>query len=118
MPSLSEVNSQLKSIAALAGAAGVAAAASATHGGKADLAIAANYLLLHAPALLGIALIPANWVATIAGWVLLAALALFAGDLAMRDVAGTPLFAYAAPIGGVGLIAGWLILALSPWTRR
>ena len=28
---------------------------------------------------------------------------------------GHPLFAFAAPIGGVGLIASWLLLALGAW---
>lgn len=118
MPTMSEISRPLMTIAALLGATGVAAAAYASHGGKADLAIAANFLLLHAPVLLGVALIRANRVATIAAWVMLVALLLFAGDLAMHDLRGGTLFPFAAPLGGVGLIVGWVVLAVSAWTGR
>ena len=44
---------------------------------------------------------------------LILALLLFAGDLVMRGELGRSLFPLAAPIGGVGLIGGWLLLAVS-----
>jgi uncharacterized membrane protein YgdD (TMEM256/DUF423 family) len=118
MPTMSEVNRPVLSLAAALGAIGVAAAAYASHAGKAELAIAANFLLLHAPVLLGIALIKGNRFATLAIYVLLVALLLFAGDLAMRDLTGLPLFPFAAPLGGAGLILGWVVLAASAWTGR
>jgi uncharacterized membrane protein YgdD (TMEM256/DUF423 family) len=118
MRTMPEINRPLLTVAALVGAVGVAAAAYATHGSMADLAIAANFLLLHAPVLLGIALIKGNRLATAAAWVMLVALLLFAGDLAMHDLGGSTLFPFAAPLGGVGLIVGWVLLAVSAWTNR
>ena len=44
---------------------------------------------------------------------LVAGLLLFCGDLAMRSEAGNSLFKFAAPLGGGGLILGWLLLAVS-----
>lgn len=114
---MSEIGRPLLTAAAVIGAVGVAAAAYASHGGRADLAIAANFLLLHAPVLLGIALIKGNRVATAAAWVMLVALLLFAGDLAMHDLRGSTLFPFAAPIGGAGLIVAWVILAVSAWAK-
>jgi uncharacterized membrane protein YgdD (TMEM256/DUF423 family) len=110
-------NRFLVAAAGLCGALGVAAAAAASHGGKADLAIAANFLLMHAPVLLGLGLLQGR-LALAAAAVLTAGLVLFAGDLAMRDLAGTPLFLFAAPLGGGALIIGWLLLAASAFDRR
>ncbi len=102
-------------LAGLAGALGVALAARGSHAAEGDLAIAANLLLLHAPVLLGISLLRANRLAQIAGYVLVVALLLFCGDLAMRGELGHPLFPLAAPIGGTGLILAWLLLAAGAW---
>ncbi|MBL8593556.1 MAG: DUF423 domain-containing protein [Devosia sp.] len=98
--------------AGLCGALGVAAAARASHAGDDNLGIAANFLLLHAPVLIGLSLV-AGRVAMAAGIVLLLGLVLFAGDLAARALLGTPLFPLAAPLGGGGLIVGWLLVALA-----
>jgi uncharacterized membrane protein YgdD (TMEM256/DUF423 family) len=46
--------------------------------------------------------------AVLIGWVVGAAL--FSGDLALRAFAGHRLFAFAAPAGGIVLIAAWLAL--------
>ena len=88
----------------IAGALGVAASARASHGGSETLAIAAQFLLFHAPVLLAIAgLIRVSLIGPRAGALLLAlflaGLALFSGDLAMRALAGQPLFRMAAPLG-------------------
>ena len=83
-----------------------------------DLGIAANFLLFHAPALIGIALLAGNRVATAGGWVLVVGLVLFAGDLVMLTERGASPFALAAPIGGSLLILGWLLVALSPFVGR
>ena len=105
-----EPNRPLLAIAGLCGAIGVATAAAASHGGSADLAIAANFLLFHAPALIGLSLLPrGRWVLASAV-VLIVGLALFAGDLATRAYFGHALFPMAAPIGGTGLIVGWLLV--------
>ena len=99
-------------IAGLSGAAGVALAARGTHAAEGDVSIAANFLLLHAATFIGISLLP-NRLSQIAGYVLFVALLLFAGDLVLRGEYGHSLFPLAAPAGGIGLIVGWLLLAVS-----
>lgn len=103
----------------LAGAAGVALSAVASHMGGGNVGIAASFLLAHAPALLAIGLIGhgarvLNW----GGAVLALGLVLFCGDLLARHYYGSALFPMAAPIGGTALIAGWLVVALSAFTSR
>jgi len=100
-------------VAGLCGALGVATAARASHLADDNLGIAANFLLLHAPVLIGLSLMAANRFAVAAGAVLILGLALFAGDLASRSMLGGALFPMAAPLGGGGLIIGWLLVALS-----
>jgi uncharacterized membrane protein YgdD (TMEM256/DUF423 family) len=99
--------------AGVCGALGVAAAAAASHGGDDNLGIAANFLLLHAPVLIGLSLMAWNRIAVAAGVVLLIGLVLFAGDLAARSQLGSALFPLAAPLGGGGLIVGWLLVSLA-----
>ncbi len=117
-----EVIARLAIVAgALAGALGVAASARASHGGLESLMIAAQFLLFHAPVLLALAaLIRVSLVGPRAGAIVLVlfalGLALFSGDLAMRALAGTPLFRMAAPLGGSTLILAWLALAASAFT--
>ncbi|MBV1706266.1 MAG: DUF423 domain-containing protein [Hyphomicrobiales bacterium] len=106
-------------IAGLVGAAGVALAARAAHGGGnvAVLAIAAQFLLVHAAALLALG----AWLpqagprrAGLMGIALiLMALAamLFAADLTIFGMFGHSLFPFAAPLGGLGMIAAWLLVA-------
>lgn len=106
-------NKPLLAIAGLCGAIGVGLAAAGSHTGQADLGIAANFLLFHAAALIGIALLKGNRIATAAGWVLIAGLVLFAGDLILLSTRGASPVPLAAPIGGSLLILGWLLLALS-----
>lgn len=105
-------------LAGLTGAAGVAAAAVAAHVGGPNLATAAQMLLAHAPAFLGLAAWlragegrsePAAW----AGVVLFAGLLLFSGTLALGALAGLKPFPMAAPTGGMLMIAGWLGVAAS-----
>jgi len=103
----------LLAAAGLCGALGVAAAARASHAGDDNLGIAANFLLLHAPVLIGLSLMAASRLAIAAGMVLLLGLVLFAGDLAARSLLGGALFPLAAPLGGGGLIVGWLLVALA-----
>ncbi|SMC35446.1 Uncharacterized membrane protein YgdD, TMEM256/DUF423 family [Fulvimarina manganoxydans] len=98
------------------GAAGVAGAAYAAHGTANSMlaATAAGMLLVHAPALLALAiLVRQDWRAVgFAGLGLGLGTALFSGDLFARILFGDRLFANAAPIGGTVMIAGWLIVAL------
>ncbi|MDQ6432790.1 DUF423 domain-containing protein [Mesorhizobium sp. LHD-90] len=104
-------------IAGLAGAAGVALSAAAAHGSGQNLQTAANLLLIHAPALLATALL-AGRAARLGGAVLALGLVLFCGDLLARDFLGGRLFPYAAPAGGLLLIAGWLVIAASAPRRQ
>jgi uncharacterized membrane protein YgdD (TMEM256/DUF423 family) len=113
MPGEREINRPMLGLAGLCGAIGVGMAAAGSHGGASELGIAANFLLFHAPALICIALIPGNRLARAAGYVLVAGLVLFAGDLVTLATRGVSPLPLAAPIGGSLLILGWLILALS-----
>ena len=110
-------NAVLVSSGGLAGAIGVALSALAAHEGGAGLAIPASFLLMHAPALLGIGYLASGRVARGGGLLLLVGLVLFCGDLVARHALGTRLFPYAAPGGGLALIGGWLVVAISPWLR-
>lgn len=102
--------------AGLFGAAGVAGAAVAAHGGEVRLvATAAAIAVVHAPALLGLAALRPHlrrW-ADAGGLVMIGGTLLFSGDLAARVLLGDRLFTNAAPIGGGLLIAAWLIIAVS-----
>jgi uncharacterized membrane protein YgdD (TMEM256/DUF423 family) len=101
-------------IAALLGAAGVAAAAGATHtGDQALLGPLALIALIHAAALLALAAYaPPLRLKHCAALTLAAGAALFSADLAVRHFTAHALFPGAAPIGGTVLIVGWLILAV------
>lgn len=104
-------------LAALMGAAGVVLAAVSAHVAPGTALDSAAYMLLfHAVAVLSTAalaqqglLAPRLAGVGILAWILGAAL--FAGDIAMRALAGHRLFPLAAPTGGTLLIAGWLVLA-------
>ncbi len=103
-------------LAGLCGALGIASYAGAAHAGESHLGTIAPLLLAHAPALLFLSLIAAtNRVAQIGGIILVAGLALFCGDLFMRDVTGNRLFPFAAPTGGSLMILGWLCLGVASW---
>lgn len=117
MPESSYASRLLILAAGLAGAAGVALSALAAHKGGAFTGTAANFLLMHAPIFLAAGLLGAGRALRAACLILLAGLVIFCGDLLMRDLAGTRLFAFAAPAGGTLLILGWLGIALSALAR-
>jgi uncharacterized membrane protein YgdD (TMEM256/DUF423 family) len=101
-------------LAGLLGCAGVALAAAASHGGDAHfLGSASTMCLAHAPALLALyAGYDRLRTASVAGLLLGLGTAIFSADLVMRHFAGSSLFPLAAPIGGVGMMAGWIVAAL------
>lgn len=109
----------LLALGALAGLLGVAASAAAAHLSGADsLKTAAQFLLFHAPAILGLVALAASGathrlLTRFAAVALVLGLALFSGDLALRALHGTPLFPMAAPSGGFALMAGWLMAMVS-----
>ena len=110
-------------VGALAGLLGVGLSAAAAHApGGANLETAARFLLLHAPALFGIAALA--WVGAlhpglgrIAGWLMVLGLAFFCGDLVMRAWRNAALFPMAAPIGGFLLMGGWGMVAVAALAR-
>ncbi len=108
----------LLALAGLFGALGVATAAAGSHTADPLLGLAANFLLLHAPALIGLSLLRDNRIAIGAACVLAVGVILFAGDLAMRARAGTSLFPIAAPIGGGAMILGWLGVSVAALVQR
>ncbi|SFZ82929.1 Uncharacterized membrane protein YgdD, TMEM256/DUF423 family [Devosia enhydra] len=103
----------LLAIAGALGAIGVATAAAASHRGGENLAIAANFMLVHAPALVGLSLMPRGRLIRLAAYLLALGLVLFAGDLATRELQARALFPLAAPLGGFGLIGGWLLVTVA-----
>lgn len=110
-------NRPLLAAAGLCGALGVMLAAAGSHRADGNLSTAGNFLLFHAPALIGLSLLAGRRLAKIAGWVLIAALVLFAGDLTSLSLLGHSAFPLAAPLGGVGLIVGWLLVAATAFAR-
>lgn len=116
-------------VAALAGAVSVGADAAAQHFLAADAAraalagLGARYGLIHAAALIGVALlleVAAGGLGRVAlalsGWSFVVALVCFCGGLFLH-AAGHPAFAGVVPVGGVLFIAGWVLLfvhAVSP----
>jgi uncharacterized membrane protein YgdD (TMEM256/DUF423 family) len=110
-------------LAALMGAAGVALWAAAAHRGGPNVATAAQMLLLHACAVLGLTacrklgLAHDRMAGGAAAALILGAL-LFSGDVAARGLLGSGLFPMAAPAGGAALILGWLALAASALMGR
>ena len=114
MASNSDLASRIVLVAAgLIGAAGVMAAAGASHASESrNLSSIAAICLSHGPALLALGLIGQGRVLTIASMVLALGTLVFAGDLGIRELLGHGLFPGAAPLGGVGMIGGWLAIAI------
>jgi uncharacterized membrane protein YgdD (TMEM256/DUF423 family) len=104
--------------AGLLGASGVALSAAAAHQGIANIATAASFLLMHAPAFLALSILGGNRVRSYGSWALLLGLVMFSGDLLARAYLGTRLFPLAAPSGGVLMIGGWLAIAASALAKE
>ena len=105
-------------LAALMGASGVALAAASTHAGGGELGrTAAEFLVLHAAALMGVTAATRKTSPRRARGLLLAGSALavgtllFAGDLTKLAFTGSRLFPFAAPTGGSLMILSWIALA-------
>jgi uncharacterized membrane protein YgdD (TMEM256/DUF423 family) len=118
----------LVALGALAGALGVAAGAFGAHAladavppeRLATFRTGATYHLAHALAAVLAGLAAAHGLgrpARAAGWLFLAGVVLFAGSLYALVLFDLPVLGAVAPLGGVALIAGWLALAFSAWTR-
>lgn len=105
-------------VAALLGAAGVALAAAASHGGGHPwLSTAANFLILHGGSALALVAIsqtvttPRIYLAS--ATLMVIGVALFSGDLAHRAFMNDRLFPFAAPLGGTTMIGAWLVAAVA-----
>jgi uncharacterized membrane protein YgdD (TMEM256/DUF423 family) len=109
-------------LGALNGFVSVAAGAFGAHALKARLApdllavfeTGARYQMFHALALVLLGLLqlvrPAMGLDA-AGWSFLSGIALFSGSLYVLALSGVRAFGMVTPIGGVALLAGWLLLA-------
>jgi uncharacterized membrane protein YgdD (TMEM256/DUF423 family) len=100
-------------VSGLMGGSGVALAAAASHGGDTHfLGSASTMCLAHAPVLLCLYLAERAFrTATLAAIALALGTILFAADLLSRHYLGDRLFPMAAPLGGVLMILGWIIVA-------
>jgi uncharacterized membrane protein YgdD (TMEM256/DUF423 family) len=114
----------LVALGAVAGFLGVLLSAMGRHWANAQhLTTVAQFLLMHAPALLALAaLLGAGLVhdriGAAAGLALVLGLVLFCGDLAARDFLARPLFPMAAPAGGLVLMLGWILILAAALLRR
>jgi len=103
-------------LAGLSGALGVICLALSAHANASPLLqTAAQMLLFHAPAILGLGLLAQIRRVILLPFAILlltAGLFLFCGDLLMRAFADFRLFPMAAPIGGMLVIGSWLVLAI------
>jgi len=122
---MDKAHRMLAVLAGLMGAGGVMLAAASAHLADATrLGAASSMLLFHACAVLGAVALAERGllqarIGLVAAFGFVVAACLFAGDLALRQLAGHGLFPMAAPIGGTLLIVSWLALALSAlWRRR
>ncbi len=79
---------------------------------------AVRYQFYHVFALLGVSLLARAWPDlnfAPAGWAFLAGVIIFSGTLYLIDLTGIRMFGAVTPVGGVLLLAGWLLLA---WEAR
>ncbi|MDF3933034.1 DUF423 domain-containing protein [Pseudomonas citronellolis] len=112
--------------AAFFGFTGVGLGAFAAHGLKSRLSAdylavfqtGVHYQMLHALALLGVALLSAHVggrLVGFAGWFFVAGILIFSGSLYLLTLTSTPVLGAITPIGGVCFLVGWLCLGLAAW---
>ncbi|WP_375451914.1 DUF423 domain-containing protein [uncultured Devosia sp.] len=107
-------------LAGVLGGGGVMAAAGAAHGGAgSNLGSIAMVCLAHGPALLALGLAgPRGRLFAAAAILLGLGTLVFAGDLLARQYLGRAAFPLAAPLGGMGMIAGWIaVIAAGLWSQ-
>lgn len=110
-------------IAALFGLTAVALGAAEAHGvagesipQRAALATAVRYQLIHALALLAVAWLsdrdPRARLVMLAGWAYVVGVIMFSGSIYLSVLLSAEGVAFAAPFGGLFLMAGWALLAI------
>jgi uncharacterized membrane protein YgdD (TMEM256/DUF423 family) len=118
-------------LAGLSGAAAVAADAASRHLAAADAvrldlaATGARYGLIHAAALLGVAVLAAQgqpgvrrrWLG-LCGWCLAGGLLLFPGGLYLLAMGAPAALLWLVPVGGVLFMAGWAALLVAAAVPR
>jgi uncharacterized membrane protein YgdD (TMEM256/DUF423 family) len=107
-------------MAGILGGGGVMAAAGASHGGDGtNLGPIAMVCLAHGPALLALGLSSLRGRLFDTAAILLGLGTLvFAGDLLARQYLGHSAFPMAAPIGGIGMIGGWIAVIIGGLVQR
>ena len=114
------------SVGALSGAISVLAGAFGAHGLESQITAerldtfhtAARYQMYHS-----IALLLTAWAISamnsglpkISGWLFIAGIFLFSGSLYLLVLTDTPWLGAVTPLGGLAFIAGWILLAISPF---
>jgi uncharacterized membrane protein YgdD (TMEM256/DUF423 family) len=81
--------------------------------------VGVRYQMYHALALLAVAWAYTRWPSgpmIAAGWLFVAGAALFSGSLYVLALTGQKSLGAIAPVGGVTLVLGWLLLAWAVWT--
>lgn len=77
-----------------------------------------RYQMYHALALIAVAWATTQWestTVTLAGWAFVVGILIFSGSLYLLVLSGQRWLGAITPIGGVALIAGWILLAWSAW---
>ena len=113
-------------LSAFAGFSGVAMGAFAAHGLKSRLSAdylavfqtGTHYQLIHALALLGVAilaLIAPGRMVNLAGGFFAAGILLFSGSLYLLTLTGIGKLGIVTPFGGLAFLAGWACLGVAAW---
>jgi uncharacterized membrane protein YgdD (TMEM256/DUF423 family) len=80
---------------------------------------AVHYHAWHALALLGVGILLLQWpdkrALSLAAWLFLAGIMLFAGSLYALALTGVGAWGAVTPAGGLAFLAGWLVLAWTAW---
>jgi uncharacterized membrane protein YgdD (TMEM256/DUF423 family) len=121
------IHRQLLLAAAACGFTGVLAGTFGAHGLEGRVATellavfetGVRYHLVHAAALLGVAILAGAWPHSrgmvIAGWLMTIGVIIFSGSLYALAITGERRLGMITPIGGAALLAGWLTLFLAAW---
>jgi len=83
--------------------------------------IGARYHMYHALALLAVAWVASRWpgpAVTIAGWLFVAGIVVFPGSLYLLALTGQRWLGAVTPLGGLCLLAGWILLAWAAGAAR